>query len=135
MTIKKHNKKPEKVFQQEILLILRRKGFDIDVVEAKAVFSQKARRYLHSQATPGMTDLVGNDSSGIALFVELKAPGKLKTLRENQRHFLKRKISSNSFACVTDSVERFFEIYEKWKEIKETKSMIEAQFYLIDMIP
>lgn len=130
----KRNSKPEEVFKREMLSYLARNGFDIDVVESKAVFSQRLRRYLHSQATPGMSDLVGNDMNGHACFIELKAPKKLKTLRENQKLFLKKKVESNAFACVVDSLERFVMIYNDWRDYK-ARSDYEARQFLLNMLP
>ena len=130
----KKNSKPEEIFKKQILAYLLRNGFDIDVIESKAVYSQKLRRYMHSQATPGMSDLIGNDPSGHACFIELKAPKKLKTLRENQRMFLVRKIESNAFACVVDSIEMFVQIYSDWKHYK-LQGEFEARQFLLNMLP
>ena len=128
------NNKPEEIFKREIISYLIRNGFDVDVVESKAVYSQRLKRYLHSQATPGMSDLVGNDMNGHACFIELKAPKKLKTLRENQKLFLKKKVESNAFACVVDSLERFVMIYNDWRDYK-ARSDYEARQFLLNMIP
>lgn len=89
-------------------------GWDMKVIEAKAVFNEKAGRYISSQADPGTSDLCGNDPNGHAAFIEVKALGKLKTLRLEQRDFLISKIDRNCFACVADSVERVMHIYAEW---------------------
>lgn len=133
MVIQK-NKKPEEIFKREIVSYLIRHGFDIDVVESKAVFSQKMRRYLHSQATPGMSDLVGNDMNGHACFIELKAPKKIKTLRDNQRRFLIKKIESNAFACVVDSIDLFCKLYSQWVTLRK-ECELKAKQFLIESLP
>lgn len=134
MAAVKRNSKPEEIFKRQILAYLLRNGFDIDVIESKAVYSQRLRRYMHSQATPGMSDLVGNDPNGHACFIELKAPKKRSTLRDNQRMFLMRKIESNAFACVVDSIEMFVQFYSDWKHYK-SKDEFQARQFLINMLP
>jgi hypothetical protein len=120
---KRKNSKPEKIVEGNIMAWLRFNGFDCNVVEAKAVYNPKIKRYLKSQAIPGMSDVIGNDKDGIAVYIELKAKGRLSTLAEHQKAFLLRKISTNCFACCVDSVDLIKEIYCKWKSIdnNETK--------------
>lgn len=130
----KRNSKPEKILEKEILHFLRLNGFDVDVVESKAVFSQKLGRYLNSQTTVGMSDLIGNDKNGHACFIELKAKGRRSTLSQRQKLFLMKKIDSNAFACVVDSVEMLSQIYQDWKHYKASTDY-EARQFLLNMLP
>lgn len=93
---------------------LRASGFDVTVIEAKATFNQKRSRFIAQSVAPGTCDIVGNDSAGRAVFIELKAPGRRSTLREQQRDFLQRKIKTGCFAVVVDSVEMLKEFYSVW---------------------
>jgi len=117
--VKRRNKAPEKAVQTEVMAWLNSKGFDCNVFESKAVFSASANRYLHSQMKPGVVDIIGNDPNGHAVFIELKAPGRINrsSLRAEQRLFLLRKIETYAFACVVDSSKRLEEIYSGWKAI------------------
>lgn len=122
---KKKNEKPEKALEKEVMLWLKQNKFTCNVVESKAVFSQKAQRYLNSQAIPGMADIVGNGPDGVAVFIELKAPGKLGTIRPAQYEFLMTKIESNCFAVCIDSVLLLERMVKMWAMLKtpETKQM------------
>lgn len=107
------NKKPEKELEKEVLAWAVRAGFDLHVIEAKAVFSQAAGRYLRGQAQSGLPDLVGNHGH-IAIYVELKAKGKRSTLKPHQRHILERKIKQGCFAACIDRVECFENLWSTW---------------------
>lgn len=111
----KRNKAPEKQLEKQVLEWLREVGCDVNVVEAKATFNPKIGMYLNSMTTPGMADIVGNDSEGFAIYVELKAKGKLSTLRDNQYEFLKRKILTFSFGVCIDSLDLLKDYYKNWK--------------------
>ena len=110
---------PEKIVEKLVLLECLRLGLDVDVIESKATFSQKANRYKKSKAAPeGFPDLVGNDQNGNAVYIELKAEGKIKTLRPLQRLFLERKILMGCFAVVIDSPEFLTTSYLKYLSLK-----------------
>lgn len=128
------NKAPEKEVVKICLGWLRSSGFDVHVVEAKAVFSAKAGRYLSSQTTPGMSDIVGNSPEGVACFIEVKAKGKISTLRENQRQFLINKIHSNCFAVVVDSQDTLQSCYSKWQACRQLNAQ-HAKEYLLGLLP
>ena len=125
----KKNSKPEAETERELLAYMRGLGWSVDKVEAKAVFSHKAGRYLRGQAAPGFSDLVGNMNDGRAVFVEVKAKGRRYTLREEQRAFLTEKIASNAFACVVDSVALLEEIISGFRHAPSPKA------YLLNMLP
>jgi hypothetical protein len=109
--------KPEKLVERQVLAMCARMGLDVDVIESKATYSKNLERYTKSKAAPvGMADLVGNDANGVAVFIELKAPGKVENLRPEQRAFLLRKIQSGCFAVAVDDPELLFSLYVRWRK-------------------
>jgi hypothetical protein len=117
------NKKPEAKVVIELKKFFRKHDdwFDVHVIEAKANFSEKTGRYTSGAVAAGYPDMSGNDKFGNALFIEVKAPGKLKTLRLGQYMFLKRKIEMNCFACCVDSIDMFSSIYKEWLKTEHEK--------------
>lgn len=99
------NDHPEKRVVQDIMNYLSSIGASAHIIEAKAFYSQKADMYFSQAVIPGFSDITGNFNSGLAFYIEAKAPKKLSTLRENQLEFLLEKISTNAFAVCVDSVE------------------------------
>lgn len=109
------NAKPEEEVKRVVMAWLKEHGFSCHVVEAKAVYSKRAGRYVSSQTTPGFSDIVGACPNGLAAFIELKAPGKRSTLREGQRAFLVEKIDKGAFAVCVDSVECLATVWEAFE--------------------
>lgn len=112
------NKRPEKSTEKQCMDWFHEHGFSMHVVEAKAVYSQSAGRYLSGQVAAGFSDAAGCAPDGIGCFVEFKAKGRLSTLRPQQREFLKAKILRGCFSCVVDSCEKLSELYSRWKKEK-----------------
>ena len=109
--------KPEKITEVEVLAMCSQLGFDVSVIESKATYSKNLERYTKSKSAPvGISDIVGNDDRGMAVYVELKAKGKLSTLRPAQKIFLLRKIQSGCFAVVVDSADLLFDLYSQWRK-------------------
>ena len=131
---KTKNEKPEKVTEAEVIQWLSDRKFNFNVVEAKAVYSVSAGRYLSGQTDPGFSDIVANDSSGRAFFIELKAKGKKSTLKSHQYIFLKEKIEMNCFACVCDSAEMLDKIYLKWGSFLARGEHEMAMDYLLEQL-
>jgi hypothetical protein len=129
------NKQPEKEVVLALMAYLKGSGFSCHVVEAKAVFSQRAGRYLRSQADPGMSDILGATPQGVGCFIEVKAPGRRRTLRENQREFLLGKIQIGAFAVCVESVEEFVESYRKWSNLVKSGASVEAKSFLMNCLP
>ena len=127
--------KPEKIVETEIMARAWQHGFDLSIVDSKAVYSEKIGRYLRGQTSEAMTDLVGNRGP-IACYIELKAKGKLSSYNApknfRQRDFVERKINSGCFACVVDSWELLWEIWTLW-EIED--SVLERRRILLDYLP
>lgn len=127
---------PEKEVQREVVKTLRQRGFSIDVVENEAV--QRALRggadYLDKSAPTrlGFSDLAGNDAYGRAVFIELKAKGRVKNLTYNQLSFLLEKIETNCFATVADEAEIVLDLYERWSA---TANATKRRRILIQALP
>lgn len=125
------NKKPEKLVEQKVLSMAHALGMSLDVIESKAVFSVRAKRYVRGSAPIGMSDLVGNDKKGRAVFVELKSQKSKNNLRPEQREFLLRKIRSNCFACTVHEADQFLSLYNEWDAFQD-RTM--AQEFLLALI-
>lgn len=124
--------KPEKEVEKVVLQYLRQKEFLVFVVESKAVYSEKSSRYLSGQLTPGFSDVVGLTPHGQFVAVELKAKGRLSTLRPAQYEFLRSVILNHGFAVVVDSVERLEMIME---EYLQTPGLMNKRTYLLSQLP
>lgn len=108
------NKAPEKDLVSEILKQCKKFGFDLYVTDSAAKWDNQAERYVANEFASGMSDLSG-DRGGIACYIEIKAPGKRVTLKENQRDFLIRKINRGCFAMCADSWRSIPEIFARWQ--------------------
>ena len=126
------NKNPERELTvKPCLAWLERHGFSCHVIESKAVFSKAAGRYLHGQTVSGMPDIVGCAPTGVAVFIEAKAPGKIRSLSDAQREFLLTKIEHRAFAVCVDSAERLDELFAQWTQLQPSL----AKQYLIGELP
>ncbi len=129
------NKRPERDVQDLVMAWLKDNGFSCNVVESKAVYNPKAGRYITGQAVEGFSDVCGCDKHGLAVFIELKAPGRLSTLRPRQREFLLNKISYNAFACVISSAAGLELLYNNWLKARFSKKRTDAQNMLRLALP
>ena len=114
---KRRNQKPEKEVEKAVLDWCRLRGWHVTVVEAKTNFSAASGRYTSQNVAPGFSDIIGNNSYGYLVAIELKAPGKRSTLRPKQREFLQAKIETNCFAIVCDCVEYLQKTYAFWAQL------------------
>lgn len=108
--------KPEKIVEKQVMAMAKQIGLDLSVVESKAKYSKALGIYRQSETESGYSDISGNTPDGIAVFVELKAPGKIRNLSPQQRSFLLRKIEAGCFACCVDSPDLLFQNYLGWKQ-------------------
>lgn len=115
---KRKNKAPEKQVVKAILTWGNDNGFDLDVIEASTFDRYKVSMAHDTKVVAGYSDISGNDRFGLACYIEVKAPGRRSTLRESQRFFLERKISSGAFACVTDNISHLHNLYHQWLVLK-----------------
>jgi len=104
---------PEKQVEKEVMPWLKLNGFSCNVVESKAVYNPMLNRYVRGQTDAGFPDIAGCTPYGYGAFIELKAKGTRRTLKEHQRAFLIEKIECGAFAVCVDGVECLREIYIK----------------------
>ena len=130
------NSKPEKEVESKVVAWCRSNGFEMSVIESKAVFNRAAGRYIKGQTDAGHCDMAGiiGDGSGCGAFIELKAPNKVKNISPAQYDFLLAKINKGAFGCCIDSVELLNKIYYGWLQLKH-KNPLEAKAYLISFLP
>jgi len=131
---KKHYGKPEQEVEKACMTLMRSWGWSVQVIESKANWSPSAHMWVQQGAKQGTLDCMGSTNEGVAVAVEFKAPGKLSSLRYNQRRTLVDKINSNNFSCVVDSAERLTHIYARWKMLR-SEGLGAARDYLLSMIP
>lgn len=121
-------KKPGKPEVELTLLPLKKhleaKEWSMTIIEAKANFSEESGRYTWGAVEPGFPDLSGNMPTGLAVFIEVKAPGKRSTIRPAQREFLLRKIATNCFAICCDSIEYFERVFGEWQKAENKKALL-----------
>lgn len=122
------NRKPEKRVESDVLSMAYALGMSLDVIESKAVYSVRAKRYLRGSAPEGFPDLVGNDKNGTACYIELKSPANKNGLSDEQRDFLMKKIEFCVFAACTYSADHFRNLYENWAALdgKEAQEFLRA---------
>lgn len=128
------NDKPEKQVQTDCLNWMRKNGWSVNIFEAKSTYDPSRGRYISQSMKAGTLDCGGSVPLGIACVIEFKAPGKLSSLRDNQRKTLIEKINSNNFAVVVDSVGRLEKLYIEWVARREI-SLEAARAYLMSMLP
>jgi hypothetical protein len=115
----------------EIKNDLTKLGFNLNVVEAKAVWNTGAGAYMSGQVSPGFPDLCGNGPDGESVWIEVKAKGKRYTISPAQFHFLLAKIKQNCFAVCSDSSEYVIRVFNEWK----TMDKVDRQNFLILELP
>jgi VRR-NUC domain len=127
--------KPEKAVEIEVRQWALQNNIWLEVFDSKATFSEKAKSYRKSQGLrKGTPDLIGADSNGLSLYIELKAPGKQDVCRIEQRQYLDRAIRSNCFAVVVSSACDLSMRYETWLHLRK-ESLTKAQNYLSELLP
>lgn len=117
---RRKNTRPEFEVKKAVLAWLKENGFSCHAIEAKAVYSYEAGRYLSGQTVPGVADIFGSTPDGIACFIELKAKGRKSTLKPHQYEFLVAKIEVGAFAVCVDSVQCLAQVSEQWRALQKT---------------
>lgn len=119
--------KPEKLVEQQVLAWCFKNNMFVKVFDSKAVWSPAAKMFKRSlNMSVGTPDIVGVDSSGMFIGIELKAPGKEKVCRLEQRQFLEQVINHNGFGCVISSIEQLESLYLEFKEKKDKTLLLNA---------
>jgi hypothetical protein len=130
----RHNGKPEKEVEKSCLVLMRSWGWSVQIIESKATYNPVHGRWISQSAKQGTPDCLGVTNTGVAVAVEFKAPGKLSTLRENQRDFLIERIKQYSFAVVVDSPELLKEIRKAWEFLRSHGNMDASKDYLLSVV-
>lgn len=137
---RKKSQKPEKEVEKTCLDWMRSQGWNVEIYESKTTYSEKVGRWVGASMKAGTCDCMGSMPDGISVSVEFKAPGSISSFNSEKRYlqkeFIIKKINSNSFACVTDSLERLISIFEKWKELRyKLQDLSASREYLLEMLP
>lgn len=128
------NKKPEARVESAILKALKSHGFCVQKVESKATYSASKGAYFNQSAKSGTSDIVGCAPNGLGVFIEVKAPGKLKTLKPHQAIYLMERARTGAFACCSDSVDHVLELFDKWLALRKS-SVKDAYRFLLEQVP
>lgn len=122
----------EKFVESQVLAWAFENHWSLDVVDSKAVRGAEGRFVRNSGVKVGTSDLLGCTDFGLAVYIELKRPGHMDVCRLEQRQFLERKIDSNAFALVTDSVQHLQTVYLHFSSLSDLKS---KRDYLKSLLP
>jgi hypothetical protein len=125
-TNKRKNKRPEQEVVKEIIKWGKQNGFSLDVIEA----SGGRNAYGAITVKSGYSDISGCDRNGYACYLEVKARGRISTIRPNQYDFLLKKIQYGAFAGCFDNVESLNHIYFNWLNMRENGDIDRAKKYL-----
>lgn len=135
----RRNQKPEKEVEKACLEWMRARGWVVAIYESKSKFDPSRGRYISQTMKAGTADCMGNLPDGIECIVEFKAPGRLSSFASEknmkQQLFLQRKIQTNCFAAVVDSVARLELIFKSWQQKRSAGDLYEARMYLLSMLP
>jgi len=130
----RRNAHPEKDVERACLALMRSWGWSVEIYEAKATFDPRRGVWRQQAMKSGTVDCMGVTQSGIAVAVEFKAPGRLSTLRDNQRDFLIKRINQYAFAAVVCGPEILTEYRKGW-ELLRSASLDESRDYLLSVLP
>jgi len=125
--IKRKNLKPEKEVQLACVTWMRSLGWDVQVIESKATYDSRSGRYISQSVKAGYSDCSGNTNTGLSVYVEFKAPGRLSTLRFNQREFLLKKIESGCFAVCVDGTSHLKTLWKDYNLSEDKKAFLIAK--------
>jgi len=133
---KRKNEKPEKLVEKACVDWMRNQGWKVEIYESKA--TQVNGIWRNQAIKAGTPDCQGVTPDGLAIAVEFKAKGKLKTFTNpknyRQQEFIKSRINMGAFAAVVDDVETLKKIYEEW-EIKRRIEPQLAKLFLLKCLP
>lgn len=131
----RRNGKPEKEVEGECLALMRSWGWDVEIYEAKATYDPRQGRWRQQAMKVGTVDCMGVTGMGIAVAIEFKAPGKLSTLRYNQREFLVNRIQQYAFAAVVDSADLLKTYRNEWESLRKNGNIDLGRDYLLSVLP
>lgn len=102
---------PEKIVEKDVLAYCSNMGWFVSVVDSSAVYSAKSGGYRRGMAKKGFPDIVGCDHNGRFVAIELKAKGKLSTIRAEQKAYLNKATACGAFAVCVDSADLLHKLY------------------------
>lgn len=120
---KRRNNKPEDAVVKAHLDWYKANDFFIARYESKAKMQNGVWRA--SGLNYGTPDLMGCDSFGQFHALEAKAPGRLSTLREEQRAFLLEIIERGGFGMCSDNVDKTVRVWNQWCNLYLEKDKVE----------
>ena len=128
------NGSPEKDVEKACLVLMRAWGWSVEIYESKATYDPRRGVWRQQAMKAGTLDCMCVTNFGVAVAIEFKAPGKLSTLRYNQREFLVNRINQYAFAAVVDSPE-ILEVYRnKWESLRKEGFLDASRDYLLSVI-
>lgn len=129
------SKKPEKQVVRDILQWSYLSGMWLHVIESRATYSEKLKRYNRSGNAPaGYSDLSGIGANDEPVFIEVKAAGKLSTLKIHQRLFLVNAIERGAFAVCADSANLVDALYKHFRRLPTKKDKQDFLFKTLNSI-
>jgi hypothetical protein len=122
--------KPEKELEQEVRAWCFQNNIWVNVFDSKAKYTE--RGVYKAQGLPvGTLDLIGLNSYGKFVGIELKAPNKPAIPSLEQRNFAVEIINKNGFAAVVNDLNKLINVYTTWLRINDDEN---RRKYLIQMI-
>lgn len=116
-------KSPEKLVEESVMAWAFEMKIVLWVFDSKGQFSESANRYVKNRGiVKGCPDLLGLDSSGLFVAIELKAQKKGQVCRLEQRQFLERVIQSGGFGAVVENAQALDELYQHWLKERQNSS-------------
>lgn len=129
------NKRPEKdLVQMPCMIWMKQMGFSVETYESKAVWDMHAQSYVTKGMKSGTPDCMGCTNQGYAVYIEFKAPGRRKTVKPHQRHFLVSKAQCGAFSCVIDDLEYLKAVWSKWISFRSEGHLNEATQFLLNLL-
>jgi hypothetical protein len=125
------SKQPEREVERQILASLNARGWYLIKTDAKAVYSAAAGRFVNAKISAGTLDLTGSDADGNAVFLEVKAPGRIKNLSEGQLLTLVSHCRQGRFAIVADSIELVLAHHRTWQTCQD---LSQRRKFLMDLL-
>lgn len=119
--------KPEKRIESLIRGWCLQNRIWVEIFDSKAVFSKASGHYKRNQGLRvGCPDMLGLNSQGLFVAIELKAPGKETLCSLEQWQFLERVIQQNGFGAVCSSVESLDCLYQEWLSKRDPLLLLNA---------
>lgn len=118
---------PEKLVESKVRGWCLENRVWVEIFDSKAVFSKASGHYKRNQGLRvGCPDMIGLNSQGLFVAIELKAHGKENLCSLEQWQFLERVIQHNGFGAVCSSVESLNFLYQEWLSKRDLLLLLNA---------